>query len=223
MEYVVFDAEDYWNHTPTSIDEERQLWWCVAHANSERVEEILSTWNKPPAHFCDQQHYNSPLHNAAWHIEKFSPNLQHTLVPKLLALGIEVDAMNAQGKTVLHMIGARIGVLKEKNPELVEPNLAFVAQLLRYGSQCTLNKKGEHPLVEFLSHCQNKNDVDNMLELFSNNGADLSAFFNDASQTKHPKIAQWCTYLTQRAADEQNQRLVAAIAPADFLTTKRKM
>ncbi len=222
MPWVVFDAEDYWDPTPTSIDEERQLWWCVAHASSERIEDILSTWNKPPAHFCDQRLYNSPLHNAAWHIEKLTPDLQQTLVPKLMAVGIEVDALNANDQTALHMMGARLEVLQKKEPQLVKCNLEFVAQLVRYGSQ-RANKKGEHPLIAFLSHCQSTTDVDNILSLFSNNGADLGLFFNDPLQLNQPKISQWSTYLTQRAADEQNQRLVAAIVPTASPTSKRKM
>lgn len=222
MEYVVFDAEDYWNHTPTSVDEERQLWWCVAHANSELIEKILSTWNKPRAHFCDKRLYHSPLHNAVWRIEKFSPAIQHTLIPQLISIGIDVDALNAQDQTALHMMGARLEDLQRQDPLVVKCNLKFVAQLVRYGSQ-RANEKGEHPLIAFLSHCQSTQDVDTMLNLFSNNGADLGVFFNDASQIKHPKIAQWSTYLTQRAADEQNQRICASIAPTAAPNSKRKI
>lgn len=223
MSWVVFDAEDYWNFTPTPIDEERQLWWSFAHANSERIDEILSTWNKSPAHFCDQQHKNSPLHNAAWHIEKFSEELQQTLVPKLISIGIEVDALNAHGQTVLHMIGARLGKLIARKPNLIGPNIDFTRSVLRHGSQCAVNANGEHPLVEFLAHCTSKNELRKMLDLFADNGADLGVFLNDSAQLNHPRIAQWHEYLNRRAAGEQHQRLAKEIEQVQAPLSKRKM
>lgn len=223
MSWVVFDAEDYWSHTPTPIDEERQLWWCFAHANSELIEEMLSHWNKPPAHFCDQQRNNSPLHNMAWHVEKLSAHLRETVVSQLVGIGIDLDALNAQGQTAMHMIGARMGLLNQRSPHHVGPNLAFVAQLLQQGAHCALNDNGEHPLVEFLSHCHSKNEVRHILDLFANNGADLSVFFNDPCQLDHPRIAQWSTYLTRRATGEQKRRLAAEVETIAAPQTKRKM
>ena len=223
MSWVVFDAEDYWNHTPTSVDEERQLWWCVAHANIDIIDEILSKWNKPPAHFCDQRLSNSPLHNAAWHIEKFSLELQQTLVPKLISIGIDVDALNGHGQTVLHMIGARLGQLIARQPNLIGPNIDFTRNVLRHGAQCAVNANGEHPLVEFLAHCTSKNEVRKMLDLFADHGADLGVFLNNPAQRNHPRIAQWHEYLTRRASGEQQQRLAKEIAHVNAPSSKRKM
>ncbi len=223
MTWVVFDAEDYWDPIPTSIEEERQLWWSFVHAHSERIEEILSGWTKPPAHFCDQQYKNSPLHNMAWHVEKISEPLRTRVVSQLVNIGIELDAFNAQGQTALHLIGARMGLLNQSNPKLVGPNLEFVVQLLLNGAQCTPNSMGEHPLVNFLSHCHNKNEVDTILDLFARNGADLSVFFNDITQINHHRIAQWHECLTSRAASEQQQRLAKEIAHVSTLSCKRKM
>lgn len=223
MSWVVFDAEDYWNPTPTSVDEERRLWWCVAHANSDLIDEILAKWNKPPAHFCDLQHKNSPLHNAAWHIEKFSEELQQTVVPKLISVGIEVDALNANGQTVLHMIGARLGKLIARKPNLIGPNIDFTRNVLRHGAQCAVNSEGEHPLVEFLAHCTSKNEVRKMLDLFADHGADLSAFLNSPTQLNNPRIAQWHEYLNRRAAGEQHHRLSQEIEHLQAPSLKRKM
>lgn len=223
MSWVIFDAEDYWNFTPTPIDEERQLWWSFAHANSERIEEILSTWNKSPAHFCDQQHKNSPLHNAAWHIEKFSSEFQQIFIPKLISIGIDVDALNGHGQTVLHMIGARIGKSIVEKPHLIGPNIDFAQYLLRNGAQCAVNANGEHPLVEFLAHCTSKNEVRKILDLFANNGADLGVFLNCPSQVNHPRIAQWHEYLNRRASGEQQQKLAKEIEHVQAPSSKRKM
>lgn len=221
MAPIVFDADDYWN--PSPFEQERQLWWSFAHANSERIEEILSTWNKPLAHFCDQERGNSPLHNAAWHVEKFPLPFRDSIVAQLVNIGIDVDALNNHGHTAMHLIGARMGLLSERTPHGVGANLEFIAQLLRNGAGCVPNAQGEHPLVEFLAHCQSKNEVRNILDLFCDNGADVNSFLSDVTQITHPRIAQWSAYLARRAAGEQQQRIAGAVGVGSAPNAKRKM